>query len=247
MQPTNELLPSQFFAGTEVSGECGLHGPSNVQTFGAGKWYCATCLEATLADESRSVWESERNAHLKKVADIPAKYVGQVFTATTPAQKRARVQVKQFRDFILKERTWAVLVLFGGNGTGKTLMACEFAQALIANCGWQVRYITAKGMVAEIQASYRSETKSEEGEISKFVRYEVLILDEIDAKSGGQNSNVLLTEVINRRYNAGRPVIVITNQPFEKLAEFVGDRVHDRLHENSFIAAFDWASFRRAG
>lgn len=246
MKPTSEIVAIGFGGTTEVAGECEAHGASSINAVGPTKWYCVACMDATLKVDQQSVWEVSRHDHLRKVAAIPAKYVGKAFAATSPKHKAVRKQVKEYRDFILAERTWAVLVLFGGVGTGKTLMACEFAQAMIDNCGWQVRYTTAKGMISEIQASYSTEGKTEAGEIDKFVRYEVLILDEIDAKAGGPNSNVLLTEVINRRYNAGRPMIVITNQPFADLAEFVGDRVLDRLHENSFIAAFDWPSFRRA-
>jgi DNA replication protein DnaC len=57
---------------------------------------------------------------------------------------------------------------------------------------------------------------------------------------------LLLTEIINRRYNAEKPVVVITNQAFDTLARFVGDRVADRLHENAYVCAFSWPSFRRA-
>lgn len=246
MKSTKDIVAASFGPAVETSGVCQTHGASSVKAIGPGGWYCVPCMETTLTTESRRLWETERHAHLKRVADIPAKYLGQEFKASGPAQKGARGTVKAFRDFLLKNRCWAVLVLSGLPGTGKTLMACEFAQALIDNCGWQVRYCTAKGMISEIQASYGTDGKSEAGEIERFVRYEVLILDEIDVKGSGANSNVLLTEVINRRYNDGRPVVIITNQAFDTLAEFVGDRVLDRLYENSFVAEFAWPSFRRA-
>ena len=245
MKPASELVSSAYGPAVETNGLCAEHGQSAVKAIGPAGWYCVTCMEATLKADSRSVWEAERHEHLKKVADIPAKFRGKAFKATTPGQKAARAMVKSYRDFILKERTWAVLVLSGTVGTGKTLMACEFAQALIENCGWQVRYCTAAGMISEIQASYSMDDKTEAGEVERFVRYEVLILDEIDVKGAGQNANKLLTEVINRRYNAGRPVVIITNQAFGTLVDFVGDRVLDRMHENSFFAEFNWPSARR--
>jgi DNA replication protein DnaC len=153
--------------------------------------------------------------------------------------------VKHFRDLIANGPKWVVLVLFGGVGTGKTLVASELAESLINGLSMSVRYCTAKQMIAEIQAAYSSEGKTEEGEILRFVQYNLLILDEIDAKPDRENANLLLTEVINRRYNAEAPVVVITNQPFDGLARFVGDRVDDRLHENAFVCSFDWPSFRR--
>jgi DNA replication protein DnaC len=102
-------------------------------------------------------------------------------------------------------------------------------------------------MISEVQASYSSETKSKEGEILRFLQYDVLILDEIDAKPDREDSNLILTEVINRRYNEQKPVIAISNQPLADLAKFVGDRVHSRLHENAFICAFTWADSRKGG
>ena len=114
-------------------------------------------------------------------------------------------------------------------------------------------------MISEIQASYGAEGKSESGEIDRFAHYDLLILDEIDAISGKENAQLLLTEVINRRYANHRPVIAITNQKLEApeerradrvaervyaLKDFVGDRVYDRLRENGFPCVFGWASQR---
>jgi DNA replication protein DnaC len=141
---------------------------------------------------------------------------------------------------------WTVLALVGGVGTGKTLLACELAVALIDKLGLSVRYATAQAIVSEVQATYGAEGKSEETEIARFAQYDVLIIDEIDAKRSSENANLLLTEIINRRYNAEKPVVVITNQAFDTLARFVGDRVADRLHENAYVCAFSWPSFRRA-
>lgn len=245
MELVSNLL-SQFGHLEIVAGECPTHGPQSVYCFpGKSGWYCPTCMEATRAEEQRVRWETERTAHLHNIAAIPHKYRGQRFTASTAAHKKMRGTVKAYRDFLLTERSWAALVLVGPVGTGKTLLACELAESLIGNFGWSVRYVTAKGMIGEIQASYNTDGKSEEGEIIRFVQYEVLILDEIDAKATTPNANVLLTEIINRRYNAGRPVVAISNQAFDTLGEFVGDRVHDRLYENLFLCAFDWPSFRR--
>jgi DNA replication protein DnaC len=199
-----------------------------------------------VARAEREKWLAERNQTLMKIATIPARNVGQRFTATTPEQKTMRMTMRNFRDFVVAEPRWAALILVGTTGTGKTLAASEFAESWVKNLSKSARYITANGMVKEIQASYGVEGKSEESEIMRFVQYDLLILDEIDAKSDKPNADLLLTEVINRRYNENKPVIVISNQSFENLAPHVGDRVYSRLHENAFVAAFTWADFRKA-
>jgi DNA replication protein DnaC len=246
MENIGELIAGVAGKFHKVSGECPAHGPSEVGVLReGGAWYCPKCFEAKMAEESRAKWIEDRNATLYAIAKIPSKYAGQKFVAHTPEHKAARGIAKTFRDFIVEKPRWGVLVLMGTVGTGKTLLACEFAESWIKNLTRSVRYTTANGMIKEIQASYGREGKSEEGEIMRFVQYDLLILDEIDAKPETANANLLLTEIINRRYGEEKPVIVITNQPFEKIADFVGDRVADRLHENAFVCSFDWPSFRR--
>lgn len=228
-----------------VQGKCMTHGHANVLVRDGDAWHCLQCFEALISTEEHAKWTAARNDTLMKIAKIPVKYVGQRFPAHTSAQKVVRGIAKTFRDFIVNEKRWAALILMGEFGTGKTLLACEFGESLIKTLSQSVRYITTKAMISEIQATYGVEGKSEEVEIERFVSYDLLILDEIDVTSGRENSILLLTEIINRRYNNDKPVIVIMNQPFDNLMLFVGDRVADRLHENAFVCAFEWPSFRR--
>lgn len=229
-----------------VSGECAEHGTSPTLVRTGKPWHCAKCFEAQIKAETHAIWLAQRTADTMATACIPAKYLGQRFTATTEPQRAVLLTTKLFRDFILAQRTWAALILIGITGTGKTLLACQLAQSLMAKASKSVRYITAAGMVSEIQATYGREGKSEESEIMRFAQYDVLILDEIDAIRVKENASLLLTEIINRRYNENKPVIVISNQPFDNLAKFVGERVHSRLHENAFTCDFNWSDFRKA-
>lgn len=245
MESVGGFLPA-FGASLQLTeGNCEQHGSANVLVRAGLDWHCPRCLEAKMRADTDAMVLKERSTWLMSVATIPVKYVGKEFVATTPEQKKARNAVRTFRDFIMREQSWAALLMVGKTGTGKTLLACQFAQSLMANASKSVRYITATGMISEIQASYKAEGKSEEGEILRFVQYDVLILDEIDAIRATDNAALLLTEIINRRYNENKPVVIITNQPFDNLNKFVGDRVHSRLHENAFPCAFTWADARR--
>lgn len=247
LQPAGGLVAGFGARLAMVDGHCKQHGPAQVLMRTGTEWNCPQCLEMTMAAESRALWLQTRAADLMATATIPAKYVGQRFVASTDEQRSVLRAVQQYRDFILREKAWAALIMVGITGTGKTLLACQLGQSLIAKASRSVRYITAAGMISEIQASYGREGKSEEGEIMRFAQYDVLILDEIDAIRNTDNANLLLTEIINRRYNENKPVIVITNQPFDNLAKYVGERVHSRLYENAFVCDFRWADARRAG
>ncbi len=251
MENAGKLIGATSFLSSlkQIVGTCEKHGESTTLLHarsGASEWFCSTCAEEDRKRQDHEAWVKSRAETLHRIATIPPKYLGKRFEAKTPAQKQVRVTVKAFRDLIAGQQTWAVLTLMGTNGTGKTLLACELAQSLIDNLSMSVRYCTANQMIAEIQSTYGAAGKTEECEILKFAQYDVLILDEIDAKRQSENAMLLLTEIINRRYNTERPVIVITNQPMEKLAQYVGDRVFSRLHENAFVCAFEWADYRMA-
>lgn len=209
-----------------------------------GKDLCRMHYDRALKEKGHNEWLAFRKADLHKAAHLPKRYEGQKFIATTDEQKAVRMTVKAFIDEIEKREAWCSLILFGGVGTGKTLMASELADAVIDKLDMSVRYCTAKQMISEIQSAYSTEGKSEEGEILRFVQYELLILDEIDIRPDSKNAIILLQEVINRRYNEEKPVVIITNQTFDDLAQHVGDRINSRLHENAFVAAFTWADFR---
>ncbi|QOY96355.1 ATP-binding protein [Massilia sp. UMI-21] len=247
LQPVGGLLAGFGPRLAMVVGTCPQHGEAEALTRVGAEWQCPQCLEMAMAADTRAKWLQTRAADLMATASIPAKYVGQRFIASTDEQRAVLRTVQLYRDFILKELAWAALIMVGTTGTGKTLLACQLAQSLISKASRSIRYITAAGMISEIQATYGREGKSEEAEIMRFAQYDVLILDEIDAIRATENANLLLTEIINRRYNEAKPVIVISNQPFDNLARYVGERVHSRLHEHAFVCDFRWADARRAG
>lgn len=255
LQPIGDIIQSLGARVHHVDGSCEEHGASRALVMAGREWYCPHCMDRRMRPEYAEQWMKQRQEGLIEDAGIPMRYRGQRFEGRTGEQKAIRLIAKRFFDVILPSSQWAALLLAGEVGTAKTLLGCELAEAFIKKTGRSARYITARSMIGEIQASYGAEGKSESGEIDRFAHYDLLILDEIDAISGKENAQLLLTEVINRRYASHRPVIAITNQKLEAtegddsrrapvLKDFVGDRVYDRLRENGFPCVFGWASQR---
>lgn len=228
--------------------EAGQHGEFGVQVFMLdGLAHCAKCYDRVLKTKSHEDWLQFRKANLHSAAHLPKRYEGQRFIATSDEQKAVRLTAKAFVEKVGQQDGWCALILHGGVGTGKTLMASEIAEVIIDKYDISVRYCTVKQMIAEIQSSYSTEGKSEEGEILRFVQYGLLILDEVDIKPDSKNASLLLQEVINRRYNEEKPVVIITNQTYDALPQYVGDRIDSRLRENDFVGAFTWPDFRKKG
>lgn len=250
MEDANTLIPFKVATNwPQVEGTCPSHGPSTAllpPRSGWTEWYCSDCAMEAKAKQVEDARRQERKGTLDSIACLPERYTSERFEVSTPSQKKVRLTVRAFRDLIAAGGKWASLVLVGGTGTGKTLLACELARSVIDNLGLSVRYCTANQMITEIQAAYSTEGKTEEGELLRFTNYDLLVLDEVDAirDSASGNAKLLLTELINRRYNAHKPVVAISNQPLEKLPKFIGDRVFSRLQENRLLCVHDWADQR---
>lgn len=234
----------------ELPGECQRHGMSVVLVRKGSGWKCPKCNQERSREAARAAWETERKELLHRIARVPQKYRGQAFKPHNDQHRAARGLAKAFFDAVVaggKAGGWRALMLIGEPGTGKTLLACELGERLIDSALMSVRYVTAMQMLGEIKASYSHDGMSESGEIQKFVDYDLLIIDEIDLMRGSDNDRLLMNEVINRRYNDERPILVISNKLVGQLAEYVGDRVSSRLHENSIVVSFDWEDFRKTG
>lgn len=133
-----------------------------------------------------------------------------------------------------------ILVLYGKRGNGKTRMAAELA-AMVG----QSRYRTAMRFFLEVRATFKKNSEKSEIEIiDDLVGASVLILDEIQERGETDFEDRLLTHVIDARYAAMRPTILIANLTKQELAESLGASIVDRARENGKSIEFNWESFR---
>jgi DNA replication protein DnaC len=138
------------------------------------------------------------------------------------------------------------VIIVGPNGVGKSMLARNLAHCALV--GGHSVYFTAASAMLNALAAEDSATALEK-RLRKLCRPSVLVLDEVGYMSYGLRHADLLFEVISRRYERQRPVIVTTNRPFTEWGETFPNAtcvvtLVDRLVHRCELVHVDGASFR---
>jgi DNA replication protein DnaC len=107
--------------------------------------------------------------------------------------------------------------------------------------------MTVYDAVRHIKSTWGSNSKlSELQAVANLVEPDLLILDEVGQQYGSEAERQILFDVLNKRYEARRPCILLSNLDMKDVIAFLGERVVDRLAEDgAAFVAFKWESHRR--
>lgn len=228
----------------ELTGVCGQHGAFTVLGLPGSSPRCPSCWMA----EERAASEAERRGHMLKMSGIPRKYREARFRDLAPVCEEQSTVLDAMKGWVGRLGRGEVVenvVIHGGPGTGKTHMVSASILNLIRRCGLFARYTTTCEMVDEIAASWSTPGKSESGEILRFGRYGLLVLDEVDVFDNPNPAMRHLNMVINHRYNEGLPTAFVTNQTPARLEELLGQRAVSRIFEDALVLSCPWEDYRK--
>ena len=186
---------------------------------------------------------------LKNVA-IPPRFANCTFdnfTVELPDQKTALDACREYSDNFHQMHTKGVCMVLRGNvGTGKNHLACAIARQ-VSKQGYSSLLLTVAEAIQRIRATWDRQSSPETHTeiIARFADVNLLILDEVGRQYGSEAERINLFEVIDARYRAMRPTMVITNLLPAEIIECLGRATYDRLRENDGILVnFDWESHR---
>jgi DNA replication protein DnaC len=107
-------------------------------------------------------------------------------------------------------------VLVGPNGVGKTMILKNIAHQAVVR-GHTVRFATASDMLADLAAQDSSAALARR--LRRYTVPTMLCVDEVGYLSYNSRYADLLFEVVTRRYEAQRPLLVSTNKAFAEWGE----------------------------
>jgi DNA replication protein DnaC len=141
----------------------------------------------------------------------------------------------------------AVNVVFVGNkGLGKTMLIKNIAYQAVLH-GHSARFTLASDMLHDLATQDSSASLARR--LRRYTRPKLLCLDEIGYLSYDTRYADLLFEVVTRRYEMRRPILVTTNKVFTEWAHVfpnascVGTLI-DRLVHRAEIIALEGKSYR---
>lgn len=134
------------------------------------------------------------------------------------------------------------VVMYGNNGTGKTMLAfCAIRQQLML--GKDAVYTTLTDVVDGIKNCFSANINPIRV-VDQYVKPDYLVIDEIDKGYGTETEFLNIFRIVNGRYNEKKSTVLISNASKDDVIKVVGQGAFDRIAEDGVVAFMDWPSYR---
>jgi len=180
---------------------------------------------------------------------IPERLKNMSFETYIPINKQSKKILNECKEYA--KTINGSLIMLGSVGTGKTHLAVSIARES-TKLGKTPKITTLTNMIRHIRSTWGNKLRDDYGHIISedevleiYEDAELLVIDEIGSQYGSDNEKVIITELINTRYNNMLPTIIIGNITLSEATDYLGIRVIDRLKDGGKIMVFDWDSFRK--
>lgn len=217
---------------------------------------CTKCEAIRKAEEDVKADQAEqerRQAAIKQrliEAGIPKAFVNKGFSSYEAERPEQQAALSITRDYAASFWTEKIniggsLILAGDPGTGKSHLALAIAQHVMKR--GTVIYSDVMSVIRSIRSTWSRSSEITETQV--FDDYtlgcDLLIMDEVGVQRGTADEQMIIFDIINRRYRENQPMILITNLGGDEFQAFLGPRSYDRLIERAQFVPCYWESYRR--
>jgi len=161
-----------------------------------------------------------------------------------PVNQSAEWDVK-FQSVKAILNTGFLVAVLGDRGTGKTQLAVELMRKFAQDSGLLL-YVWAVEIFMAIKEAFHKDGPSERQQIDRFVRPDLLVIDEAHERGETEWENRMFSHLIDRRYAAMKDTLLLSNSTSDEFKASVGPSIYSRLIETGGIIECNWESFRKA-
>lgn len=137
-----------------------------------------------------------------------------------------------------------MIALVGNRGNGKTQMAACLVGHVSYNLGKKSLYTKAFDFFLSIRDSMKNDNDSELSALRKYIDPFFLVIDAYEVRSDSDFENRMIDHLLDKRYDACKSTLIISNDTEKVFAEKVGASIIDRIRETGGICNCNWESFR---
>lgn len=201
--------------------------------------------KAKAAEEER---ERLRNAVGFSNSCIPPRFAKMRFNDFIPTCDKAKKVAERIAHFIMNfnesMENGTSFLFSGGTGTGKTHLACATANNVIRS-GRSAIYVSSLNYLSKVKAAWNEAAGTSEDEvIESYVKFDLLVLDELGKGELNQKERGMIFRLIDRRSEECKPTIGITKFSPEKLVSLIDDDAVRRLKAGGGgVLLFDWPAY----
>lgn len=227
---------------------CAIHGAYlSRHLFGRIWTKCQRCED----DDTQAERERERQVRIQQRLDLSGlqgRWLDASFSnfmATTPEQ---RVVLAACRAYTAEfASATGGLWLIGPPGAGKTHLGAAMVNDLIHVQNTAAIMLSGRAIVRRLRATWNRESGlTEQDVLDQIASMPLLVLDEVGVGSGTEVEHAQIFDVVDARYELGRPTVVLSNLTPEQIKVAIGHRAYDRLREGARVHTCNWPSRRGA-
>jgi len=196
---------------------------------------CPACYESALELEIH-----KKSGPLQFNKTFPPRAIAATSSMTGPALAKARDLLPRLRGTDPRTRG-CLLIVLGDRGTGKTVMATYWAGMIGTG-----RYVKVTDLFRAVRGTFASDSKTTEAEILQtYEKADFLVIDEAqERKKDSEWESVLLTNLIDKRYDRFKPTAIIANLAESAVDEYLGASIVSRAtRSGGGLVVCDWPPY----